>query len=224
MTPLSSDEKQEPGDLQESFDPKVFGIGFPKTATSSLAVAFEELGYSVFGHFAVENEDISKDVDNLTRAKLPHYDAFLDVPWCVLYRRLDQWCPGSKFVLTVRDYDDWIRSITRHFGYRRTPMREWIYGVGDPIGSEDIYVRRHKTHVSEVKEYFSDRPDDLLVLNIVDGEGWDKLCPFLGHPPKGREFPKVNTADERETLKVKLGRLKRMTISHIRNIFGNKTL
>ncbi|WP_017305649.1 sulfotransferase [Spirulina subsalsa] len=40
-------------------------------------------------------------------------------------------------------------------------------------------------------DYFCDRPDSLLVLNIGAGEGWDKLCPFLGLDPLDQPFPYI---------------------------------
>jgi hypothetical protein len=33
-------------------------------------------------------------------------------------------------------------------------------------------------HDREVMEYFKNREEDLLVLDIAAGEGWEKLCPF----------------------------------------------
>ena len=43
------------------------------------------------------------------------YDAFEDLPWCLLYRELDEAFPGSKFVLTVRSSSEvWLRSYRRH--------------------------------------------------------------------------------------------------------------
>jgi hypothetical protein len=41
-----------------------------------------------------------------------------------------------------------------------------------------------------VREHFADRPGDLLVLDITAGEGWDRLCPFLGLPEPGVPFPR----------------------------------
>ena len=205
--------------VNERFKQKVFVIGLPKTATSSLAVALETLGYDLFGHFAVENDNIGTEVHELVLEKLPQYEAFVDVPWCVLYKELDEWCPGSKFILTLRDEEDWLSSVVRHFGYRETPMREWIYGAGDPVGNEDKYIGKYRAHVRQVRSYFSHRPSDLLELKITEGEGWDKLCSFLGHPTIDTSFPKVNTVRERETLKFKLGRLKRMMMKNISGLF-----
>ena len=36
------------------------------------------------------------------------------------------------------------------------------------------------------------RPGDFLVINIPAGEGWDKLCPFLGLPVPDAPFPLKN--------------------------------
>jgi 3'(2'), 5'-bisphosphate nucleotidase len=41
-------------------------------------------------------------------------------------------------------------------------------------------------------DYFKDRPQDLLVIDVTAGEGWEKLCPFLGKPTPDIPFPKAN--------------------------------
>ena len=58
-------------------------------------------------------------------------------------------------------------------------MRKWIYGVGCPEGNEDIYINRFKNHYEEVENYFRDRPQDLLVLDLAKGDGWEKLCLYF---------------------------------------------
>lgn len=42
---------------------------------------------------------------------------------------------------------------------------------------------------ADVARYFADRPDDLLRIRICDGEGWEKLAPFLGKPIPAVPFP-----------------------------------
>jgi len=49
----------------------------------------------------------------------------------------------------------------------------------------DVYDLHHKS----VLEYFRKRPDDLLIMNITDGDGWEKLCPFLSKPIPPEDFP-----------------------------------
>ena len=117
------------------------------------------------------------------------FDAFRDNPWPILYRDLDRLVPGSRFILTTRDLDSWVRSAVGHFGNDDTPMRAWIYGAAHPLGNEDVYRDRHARHVAEVREHFRGRPGDFLELALVEGEGWEKLCAFLGAPLPGVPFP-----------------------------------
>ncbi len=108
---------------------KVFGIGFHKTGTSSLANALYVLGYNVTGYFGVHNRDIKDTVFDEAHVLAYRYDAAQDTPWPVLYKELDQWFPGSKFILTVRESDPWVRSVRKHFKKHRIQAHEWIYGV-----------------------------------------------------------------------------------------------
>jgi hypothetical protein len=177
--------------------PKVFGIGFHKTGTTSLAHALRLLGYNVTGPNAVRDADISTRALPIALELGQAYDGFQDNPWPLLYREMDAAFPGSKFVLTTRAPEDWIRSCVSHFGRGSTPMRQWIYGAGSPLGNEERYVARFRQHERDVRAYFADRPDSLLILGITSGEGWEKLCPFLGCAVPDQPFPHRNTASER---------------------------
>jgi len=174
--------------------PKVIGIGFHKTGTTSLREALELLGYRVTGPNWTGNPNIRTEVYDLARSLIESYDAVQDNPWPILFREIDQWQPGAKFVLTIRPASSWIRSTVKYFGARTTPMREWIYGAGSPEGNERIYVDRYERHNREVLEYFRNRQEDLLVMDITQGDGWQKLCPFLGQPLPSTAFPHANGA------------------------------
>lgn len=136
-----------------------------------------------------EEPHIASRVRQIAFDLLDRYDAFEDNPWPILFRELDERCPGSRFILTVRPPDAWIRSVSRFFGAKSTPMREWIYGAGSPIGNEARYVERFERHNEDVMRHFRDRPGDLLVLRITEGEGWRELCDFLGHEAPPEPFP-----------------------------------
>lgn len=178
--------------------PKVFGIGFHKTGTTTLARALSILGYKVTGPNGVKDPDIEKNVHEMALELCREYDAFQDNPWPIIYRDIDECYPGSKFVLTLRPIEKWIKSLVRHFGDASTPMREWIYGVGSPEGNEDIYIARYEKHNAEVIEYFQNRPDDLLIFHITEGDGWAELCHFLGKKIPALQFPHENKAEVRE--------------------------
>ncbi|MBI1733490.1 MAG: hypothetical protein HYR49_12095 [Gammaproteobacteria bacterium] len=180
---------------------KVFGIGFHKTGTKSLGVALQRLGYRVTGSNAVHDPDIAARALDLACELAGQFDAFQDNPWPLLYREMDARYPGSRFILTTRPTGKWIRSVVHYFADRHTPMREWIYGAGRgcPIGNEDVYIARYERHNREVREYFTNRPADLLEMAITEGEGWEKLCPFLGHAIPPEPFPHANRGEDRES-------------------------
>ena len=169
----------------------VFGIGFHKTGTSSLGAALKELGYQVGRSNQVKDPLVMKHelacklaFDFVDRGE---YNAFKDNPWPIIYQELDSRYPDSKFILTIRSTEVWINSVVRHFGTSETATRKWIYGVGYPKGNEEIYVARYEQHNQDVMTYFQDRPDSLLIFNLSLGDGWKKLCHFLGH----QEIPNV---------------------------------
>ena len=191
---------------------KVFGIGFQKTGTSSLMRALQTLGYRVCdGCGNADNPNIENEVYEICYSLVEKYDAFEDHPWSVLYRELDEKYPNSKFILTVRPTEQWIRSMCSHFGSQYTPMREWIYGVGHPQGNEEVYIERYERHNAEVKEYFKDRSNDLLILQM-DGKTeeqqlWKSICDFLGKPlPENVKFPHANSKKDR------------LVINHLRRV------
>jgi len=179
--------------------PKVFGIGFHKTGTTSLANALYTLGYNVTGYFGVHDPDISKNVYQTAFELADRFDAAQDTPWPVLYKELDQRYPGSKFILTTRPSDEWFKSVVKHFRLQRIPAHEWIYGVHTAFGNRRIYVQRYEKHNREVQEYFQDRPQDLLVMDITHGEGWEVLCPFLNLEVPAFEFPSKNISGVRKS-------------------------
>jgi len=37
-------------------------------------------------------------------------------------------------------------------------------------------------------KFFQDKPSQLLIMNIFEGDGWDKLCPFLHKPVSRKPF------------------------------------
>ena len=186
-------------------DTKVFGIGFHKTGTTSLAGALKQLGYTVTGPDGAHNINIASEADKMVFELAEKFDAFQDNPWPIFYKELDKKHPGSKFILTMRPTKKWIHSLTKHFGTKNTPMREWIYGSshGHPTGNEQIYIERYEKHNKEVLEYFKDRPNDLLVFNLTEGDDWEKLCSFLNEPLQTTPFPHKNRIADRETQSVK---------------------
>jgi len=177
---------------------KVFCVGFGKTGTSSMREALEMLGYRVTGPNGTDDPDIAANLESMVRDLAERYDAFQDNPWPLVYREMDARYPGSKFILTTRDETKWIESAVAHFGGSSTPLRTLVYGVGDPKGNEAAWIERRRRHEREVADYFRDRPDDLLTVDVTRDPDWKPLCDFLGLPVPSRPFPHQQSRVKRE--------------------------
>ena len=180
--------------MPKTLPPKIVGVGFQKTGTSSLRDALRLLGYSVGDNNHQMLWPILRGNVRRVLRKVATYEAVEDNPWPLIYPMLDEHIPGSKFVLTIRDPESWYKSVNRHIGDLRDPMHEWIYGRGKGLPCEDKAntLAVYNAHNEGVLAYFKDRPDDLLVLDIAKGEGWEPLCKFLGCPVPAAPFPHAN--------------------------------
>lgn len=179
---------------------KVFCIGFHKTGTKSLGQALKTVGYRVTGPNGVKDDNIADNVYSLVHELVKQYDAFQDNPWPIIYKDLDKQYPHSKFIYTYREPQSWIKSLVSHFGSKETAMRKWIYGYGSPVGNEEVYLKRFQDHHNDVAKYFQNRSKDLLIMNLEEGDGWEKLCPFLGVASPAKPFPHINKASDRERI------------------------
>jgi len=172
---------------------KVFGIGLGKTGTTSLAVALRLLGYETVDNPMGLGDDLSL-VDGV--------DAATDTPVAEVFEALDRRFPGSRFVYTVRaDREAWLDSVRRqwhmarlaglHQNEQRTSLLRRVYGLQAPRFDRHLVSAGYDRHHARVLSYFNGR-DDLLVLDICGGDGWDELCAFLGRPVPDAPFPRQN--------------------------------
>lgn len=177
---------------------KIFGIGLSRTGTHSLTEALIILGYKATHYPKIIS--YANGYSHVDYQKLNEYDALTDTPISNIYKELDVRYSGSKFILTVREENKWLRSCARYFGkslilnFRkkllnpsRYRLRHDIYGTirFEKKRFKEIYTR----HLQDVLNYFKGREKDLLVLDICGGEGWEKLCPFLNKPIPHIDFP-----------------------------------
>ncbi len=176
---------------------KVFGIGLSKTGTTSLARALEILGYNTRDYLGVTRYSPG-DLTSIDLDEVNANDAFTDTPIPSFYRELDKMYPGSKFILTVRDMDGWLKSCKKQFTQKLADKQNEaninlfmdLYGCF--VFDEEKFIAGYKRFVSGALLYFKDRPDDLQVLDVTGGEGWDKLCSFLGTSVPDAPFPRAN--------------------------------
>lgn len=176
--------------------PKVFGIGFHKTGTSSLGEALRQLGYSPVANYspALLPAIKSKNWEQVKEFCQP-YQAFEDNPWPLIYSELDALFPGSKLILTLRPPEKWVSSLTNHFSGSTTAMRQFIYGdsYGDPTNAQERYLVRYNQHNQRVLNYFANRPNDFALVDWEMGHGWAEICKLLDCDVPERPFPHTNS-------------------------------
>jgi hypothetical protein len=184
--------------------PRVFCLGFHKTGTTSLEALLQDLGYRVSRHYKSFSQEYRQTLERGDLSELKQlaelYDAFQDTPWFLFYKEFDQWYPDTKFILTTRNSESWWASYLNYFREINAPVHEYIYGTANPIGNKEVFIERFERHTKEVLEYFKDRPEDLLGIDISKGDALQEVCDFLGKstilkkmPHKNNKLRKSNT-------------------------------
>lgn len=181
---------------------KIFGIGLSKTGTTSLARALEILGYKTKDYLGITKYSPG-NLSSIDLDEINANDAFTDTPIPSFYRELDKKYPDSKFILTVRDMDGWLKSCKKQFTQKLADKQNEasislfmdLYGCF--VFDEEKFITGYERFLNSALQYFRDRPDDLLVLDVTGGGGWDKLCSFLGTPTPDVPFPKANVTQIR---------------------------
>jgi hypothetical protein len=193
---------------------RLFGIGLHKTGTTSLHEAFKLLGFDSLHWGSGEAPLIWYEMNSLGQSPtLERFYALSDNPIPLLYRKLDKAYPGSKFVLTLRNEAEWLESVKKLWSYRYNPTRHlWdVYPISNQLhtalyGRADfdaqVFLERYRRHNEEVREYFKNRPNDLLVIDMDMPRGkMAALCRFLSLPilPDGL-YPQVNRSHVLNTI------------------------
>jgi len=201
---------------------RVIGAGLGRTGTRSLNSALQVLGLRSI-HFDIErlNDILEGATIAPDFRRYDDIDAVTDVPAAIFYRELAEAYPEAKVVLTVREVESWWRSIELHFtnnritnerrlvhriagklgvpasvfgelpfdSFRRR-VRHYVYGSTTP--QEYLYKKRYLEHNALVMATIA--PERLLVMDIGAGDGWQKLCPFLGYDVPNVAFPHEHTS------------------------------
>jgi len=176
----------------------IFGIGLSRTGTTSLHHAFEILGI----RSAPTSVALLFDPDDEV---LGLYEAFTDNPIPFLYQRLAARFPGSKFILTTRDLDDWLRSMEWLFGEGLDRLDRRTRRLGRQVHrllydlrrfDAEVLTEVYRRHHLEVADYFEDRADDLLTIDVTRSthDPFAAICGFLGRPHPGQPFPHSNAS------------------------------
>jgi hypothetical protein len=137
---------------------KIFVIGFNKTGTSSFNYLFQKLNINSIH----TTQNVLKIIDK--------YDAFTDGIHHNFKEYYDKY-PNSLFILNTRPIKSWLTSRYKHS--KGHYFKEcWCW----PISEEktDKWIIKFEKHFKNVLDFFSDKPDRLLVVNI-EKKGWENV-------------------------------------------------
>jgi hypothetical protein len=199
-------------------EPKFFCIGQNKTGTTTLKAAFERLGYFVGNQRTAEKlsrkyfrGDFSSIIEYCKTARV-----FQDVPfsWPETFKHLDHAFPNAKFILSVRDSAEQCFNSLKNFHTKREGhlptaqdfkdsryvWKGWqwecfsgIYGGDETdMWNKERFIKHYNQYNESVIDYFKDRPEKLLVINVAQKEDYKRFCEFVGAGFEFDDFPWEN--------------------------------
>ncbi|WP_233071924.1 sulfotransferase [Motilimonas eburnea] len=162
--------------------PKYFILGLPRTATTSVCLATLSLGFRT-AHTAYVNRAFE------------HANVIADTPVFADYAQLDTHFPGAKFIYLNRARETWIPSIrqlllrmfdnlTSESGGFNPVIKRCYHEIFAPIERETIMCDEHLWHCylrhqQQVLNYFSERPEDLLMIEVGQPGSYQALYDFM---------------------------------------------
>lgn len=181
-----------------------------------MEAALMHLGYEVArGHWKnphtnyLYGQYVSGDIDELVYfAKHSGFSAFSDGPWFSpkLYERLSEEFPQAKFILCVRNKNQWFASLkdmiliqhnstvtdispmyqSKSYGFYRWFVKE----LGEDLDDKDRIVDVYDQHNQDVVDFFEG--DGRLLTMTTENLNWKDLCKFLGKKKPRIPFPRQN--------------------------------
>ena len=179
---------------------KIFFIGFNKTGTISLLSLFWDIlglhsegrvlhggganmNRKEYDYLGITNpkKDLYEEFDRLGDTLLNQWDIYIDTLWIsknfkTLYKKYS----NAKFIFNTRNVDDWIESNKRMVSQLMGDAGDY-----DEKQQREYYNR----HTKKVLNFFKDKSEELLILDICSGDGYEKLCPFIGIDIPDEPFP-----------------------------------
>ena len=195
----------------------LIGAGFGRTGTNSLKLALEQIGFGPCHHMlevflnpkSAAHWQQALDGQQMDwEAVMAGYKSLVDWPGAFFWRELWKASPEAKILLSVRDEENWFKSITNTiFMARSDPathedpvtrdMARMVNELLDrAIGStqrdRDTVLAAYRKNIAEVKEEVP--ADQLLIFDVK--QGWAPLCEFLNVTVPDTPFPRTNSTDE----------------------------
>jgi len=163
---------------------KIFIIGLPRTATTSVCLASLGLGFKT-AHNAY------------TQHAFTQAQVLADTPIFCDYQTLDKQFPNSKFIYLTREASLWLPSIKQLLQRMIVNLQRGDGGFNphlkrcysevfspltvDNIEQDDFLFRCYQRHQQGIATYFKERKQDLLTIDVSDDQSYARMLEFLGH-------------------------------------------
>ena len=133
--------------------------------------------------------------------------------WRYMYKNfklLDQQYPDSKFILNIRDLNNWLESRKKWMIWHKDKWQTYADALCDVLKINDIeklnelWKREWYSHLIEVLDYFKNRPNDLLVYDIEKDNPEKIIIFFKDHLNfKHKLMPHINKSSTQRIAKKK---------------------
>lgn len=161
----------------------------------SLCQAMRILGYDSVHQYHANSERASRIMNGGWE---PEHEAYFDSPTWLYPRtfteRLWEQFPAAKLIVHTRaNLNDWICSQLIHVLHDRAT------GDNSVTAWRDLDTTEAAQQYERFMRWADEVRDDprVLRIDVSQGDGWEKLCPFLGVPVPGVDFPRANTGQGR---------------------------
>ncbi len=191
----------------------VFGIGLSRTGTKSLTLALNMLNIKTI-HYPCDNETLQDLIRGDANFSIlsKGYNGLTDITTVPYFQQLFSiYGNEAKFILTVRQKQSWLKSLEQHWQNRpayndpneteihmeiRRFLRAAVFGCLNFNKERMSFV--YDNYHQQVNSFFKDKKN-LLTMDITEGDGWEKLCPFLGMEIPNEDFPVIKTDNHLES-------------------------
>ena len=132
-------------------------------------------------------------------SSLAEADAFSDTPIPLLYPQIDRIVPNAGYILTTRGVESWLKSVEwllmqgrKVWPWRAEYDRYHVELFGSASFQDSLLREVFSTYHLGVSRFFQGREEDILVLDLATGYGYQELCAFLELEMPKKAYPKNN--------------------------------
>lgn len=179
--------------------PKVFAIGFSKTATTTIHKFFKNNGHDSV-HFSLPDGRFLAGVVStnvMSRrpilASIDQHEVFSEFSYAdgihyleanYFYQQLYEQYPDAYFLLNTRDTEKWVKSRSTHFG-RKNSRGLLVDRIAAAYGTstseaQDVWRAYHQPFHDEVIAFFAARPEARFLHFKIETGSPDMLAEWVG--------------------------------------------